>query len=74
MASSPEWKHVPAMATNTMMVSGGKMVRITFGEQVGKSTTTYHMAVQMEPALAVKLATDLLKMAKGTIKPTRVLN
>jgi len=77
MTSSPEWKPVPAIVANTFRVSGvgDRMIRITFGEQVGKSAanTMFHMAVKMPLEAVEQPAVDLSEAVRDTMKPSKRL-
>jgi len=48
MTSSPDWKRVPAVLTNIVIVPAASdgAVRMVFGELVGKNTVTYHAALR----------------------------
>ncbi len=76
MTSNPDWKRVPATVTSTHLVwpAGNGMVRIIFGEEVGKKTVTYHAAMQMTQAQAKALADHLLKAVKAGKSAGRVIH
>ena len=48
---------------------GADMVRIVFGEQVGKKTVTFHSAVQLTVPQAKALAEDLLRRQRRGSRP-----